>query len=488
MIGLVLLFCTGASAQDDFTLGNQALSEGRVADAQRLYQSWLERHPKDAFAIYNLSLCGVGDVGRCLELDPPLAYGMVFAEGEVKPVNLLRLRAGTRLASSAKSFAWAQATSDWELTGDSSLALVRAQVAPKELQAHFYQDYLESALISTGRTDQVAVWGPGTSFTLSVSPEGRLSPLGVTLPPTAHALSVTPEGYVRCFTLNSQVTVTRVRLADPVSKTLQGFSWGSSPDSVWEELRGLGALEKVARSPFLSLSERRELLLADDSAYATVRLARLALEDASVRAVALERLRRVLEVTPFDEGDYLAASLELLAGKVSLAEGRLQRLGGLEPARARPWRLLVALWTARGEFDRALQCAEQYGRRFANDPHPRYLQADLLARLGRVPEALGVLQGLSAWVEPLYLEARLAGRSGQVARQKAILLELLGKDPWPYRAERLLAGLYDRLGETERAIELYKRYLRSIEAACFERQEYVEASARFKALTSGATP
>ncbi len=467
-------------------MGNQALSEGRLADAQRLYGAWLARHPDDAFAIYNLSLCGGGDVKRCLELDPPLAYGMVFANGEVKPVNLLRLRAGTRLASTSKSFAWAQATSDWELSGDFSLALVRAQVAPRELAAHFYQDYLESALLSTGRTDQVAVWGPGTSFTLSVSPEGRLTPPGVQLPPSAHALSVTPEGYIRCFTLTSSAptTVARVRLADPLSRTLQGFSWGSSPDSVWEELRGLGALEKVARSPFLSLTERRELLLGDDSAYGTVRLARLALEDAALRPVALERLRRLLEISPFDEGEYLAASLELLAGKVSLAEGRLLRLGTLEPARARPWRLLVAMWRARGDYDRALALVKRFSARFVNDPYPRFLQADLLAQLGGVGESLSLLRGLSSWVEPLYLEARLAGRSGQVARQKAILEELLGKDPWPYRAERLLAGLCERLGETERAIELYKRYLRSIEAAVSERQDYVEASARFRALTS----
>jgi Flp pilus assembly protein TadD len=214
-----------------------------------------------------------------------------------------------------------------------------------------------------------------------------------------------------------------------------------------------------------------------------VRLARLALEDAELRPAALERLRRLLEGLAFDEGEYLAASLELLAGKAVLAESRLLKLTALEPPRAQPWRLLVQMLTARGDLEGALEMAGRYAARFPADPHPRYLQADLLARLGRAPQALTVLQGLEDRVEPLYLLARLAGRQGQVTRQRELLERLLGLDPWPYRAERLLAALCDRLGETERAIELYKRYLRSIEAAVYERQEYVEASARFRALT-----
>lgn len=480
-----------AGAQDGFTAANQALAAGRVGEARALYETWLGRHPDDAFARYNLSLCGgayEGELERCLALDPPRAYGMVrLPEGEVKPVNLLRLRAGTRLASARRSFGLAQAASDWELSGDLELALVRAQVAPRELQAHFYQEYLESACVYTGRTDQVAVWGPGAlqELVLRVSREGRVAPLDAVLPPEGHGLEVGADGAVRCYTLRGEhpVTVARVLLENPFSRTLQGFTQAHAGTALaWEAVKGLGVLDQVAASPFQTVDERRTVLRGDASAYGAIRLARLALEDVSVRPEALERLRVLLERQSFDEGEYLAASLELLAGKAEVAEGRLVRLAGLEPPRERPWRLLVQLLTARGELARALECAAGYAARFPQDPYPRYLQADLLARSGKAAEALALLQGLEEWVEPLYLQARLAGRSGQVARQRELLERLLSRDPWPYRAERLLAALCERLGETERAIELYKRYLRSLEAALYERQEYAEASLRFREL------
>lgn len=497
-----------------FRLGMLEQVRGRPRQALEAYQRCLEHEPGQAFAHFNAAriLADLGRPGearrhldRVLELDPLAAYALVrgLSRQPLHSLNLVpvnRLHAAAlllrgQLADSADDL---QASSDLDpqVSGPAWLALGRQALNRGDLATAvlWLQAYLEGAMVATGVSSDLAVWGDGwfrvglpgggwgytRSLRLGVDGQGRLvsdaGSLGVRLPPGAQNVHVDRGGVVRAW-LGTALPVPVGRLVLyrlPENARLEPFGPAlvlegevgptaflpgpgapgeivaghrlDHPDTLaaWRMLRQAPPeIQEFVRSqPFESFAEQARRLqeMARDprwEALARVRLGSLyygrftrEMQQADL-VEAARQWSRAAELRP----DLAFVRLNLvgllfLQGETGRALELLQGLSARQPQRVLPWQLLVAVPLARGDLAAASSAALAFHQRFPNNPYPVYAQAEMLALAGQTARALALLDEL------------LARDPGQI-ETRYLLVHLLAREGQVVRQERELRLLLE---------------------------------------------
>lgn len=540
LLALVWLLPAPALAGDRLSRGRQLFASGHARQAVAVYDDILLSQPGDVFARFDLAfaLASLGrnrqalqQVEAVLARIPPSTWVLTWMRRsptpfhllQVQPANLFLARALTlegrllieqhpRRAMNSLEQALEAAPASY-LRPLLELARAAAAAGERGVAAHYFEDYLQRSLRRTGSACDLALWGPGSLaggrawLTYSVSPRGRMRTmggldLGIALPPQSYGLTVDQLGVVRVNRLAGPKPVTVGLLKVPSgSRLLSGYSIDEpGTDRVWKEFTQLcpRAARLVREAPFESRTRLRAQLrkLTTDprlAYFAQVRLGELDTADffggAGARALsgAQAHYARALSLdSDVDLSDYDMASVRLLAGADNDAMRYLDRVLRKHPGRRAPRRYRIRLLVQRGLLSQALREAAAYTHGFPDDPYPRFATAEILALQGRNGAALTAVRGLlgrnPGLIEARYLEVFLLARQGQFEQEIAELDRLLQADPFPFRAERLLASILERVGKPKRADRLYRAYLRSPAAQYFEPVEYFHVYASHRAF------
>jgi tetratricopeptide (TPR) repeat protein len=214
--------------------------------------------------------------------------------------------------------------------------------------------------------------------------------------------------------------------------------------------------------------------------------------------LAAQLFRRVLEVQPDAvEAHRGLADVYVALGAMSLAREEMEALTRLDPGDARPWLFLgdfyadvglraeaVAAYekalpaapdpaaavrarlglaeslTKFGDHSRALRVLSELPPDAIDTPHAAVLRAEVLTRLGRVPEAASLLTPLLDGSPPpavLTAAGRVAFDDQKYDRAATLLERAAALDPASYEANYHLAQAYTRLGRTDDADRRQKR-------------------------------
>ncbi len=475
-------------AEAAFRLG---MLEKTPVQAAIRFRHALQADPSLSLARYNLAVATQsspgpyeGSAGWCLVRFPGQPRLRFL---ELRSENLIQARWMAQGQTTEEAL---QAACEFTREPDPELWLQRARVAPGPRREVLVWRYQLAVLEPTGRDCDLAVWGPAlldgkTHLTFGVLRDGRVvdaaddHPLGLRVPEGGHALSIDTRGTARVWTRAGQIVLGQlgVRLAP-------GYRWSRPP--VWDLLPAGPLRDYCVDSPFLTVDQRRqrtESLLAEHRLFALQELGNLALQRGDL-AGAERHWRQALETDPgWELTAYNLAMVELLQHRPEDARKELDALQARIPASRVAFQERLRLAVLLQNPYEALKICQDYGARFPHDPYPVYAAAEILADGERLEPALEVLQGLVRshpdLAEPRYLLATLLGRSGQARAQMDQLQWLLDHDPWPYRAQRQMAELMERLGQHDRAVELARAYLGSFWPVLFEPATYYELSERY---------
>lgn len=484
-------------AEAAFRLGNLDLEQQQAVQAAVRYRQALQADPSLLLARYNLAVATGSSpgpypsaAGWCL-VRYPLQTRLRFLE--LRSENLIQAR---WLAQGATTEEQLQQACEFTRQPDPGLWLARARVAPAGRRAVLVWRYLLTTLEPTGRECDLAVWGPGTihgkaSLTLGVLKDGAVvdaaddAGLGFRVPPLGHMLRIGPDGTARVyFAGDLPQAIGRLKI-EGRGRLAVGYRLARSPawDLVPESL-----LPYCLDCPYLTAQERRQRLeplleQPDLRLFALQELGNLALQEGDLAGA--ERLwRQALEVDPgWEVTAYNLAMVELLGHRYEAARAELDALQQRLPASRVAYQERLRLAVLLQNPYEALRLCQAYQQAFPHDPYPVYAAADILSEGERLEPALEIARSLVGdhpeLAEPRYLLATLLGRSGQTRAQVEQLEWLLLHDPWPYRAQRMLADNLERMGVPERARELYREYLGSFWPILYEPTTYLEVDAHF---------
>ncbi|MEW6282072.1 MAG: tetratricopeptide repeat protein, partial [Candidatus Eremiobacterota bacterium] len=500
-----------------FRLANLDLREGRARPAAVRYRQSLQRQPDQAVALYNLAVASdrpeeaLRLLDQALLKDPPGGYSLARSPGPL-PYRVLEMKSDSHLAARAAALRGRLARDERLLQEacertdrpDPELWLERARLARPEVVPVFLWRYLVDTLEPTRRDSDLCLWGPGTlpggvrSLTFGVRPDGTVvnaqtrQPLGLTVPDKGHMLSFSPDGTAHVFRLLTPLPVAIGRLkVDGEGRVVPRYRLRTESQEAWQAIRSRPVLHWMLQSPYRSAAERRrplEDMLADPETalFARWELGTLALQEGTLME-ARSHWEACLQKAPeVEQVYYLLATVSLLERRPDRAREVLDRLQERVPGSRMAYqsRLRLAL-LVKNPYE-ALAISQVYAERFPADPWPRYAAAEILSEGGRTEPALELARQLveshPALVEPRYLLATLLGRVGHTSAQIEQLELLLDNDPWPFRAQRMLAANLERMGARDRAMELYREYLASLEALLYEQATYLEVDAHVRRL------
>lgn len=484
-------------AEAAFRLGNLDLAQQQAVQAAVRYRQALQADPNLLLARYNLAVATDSSpgpypsaTGWCL-VRYPLQTRLRFLE--LRSENLIQSR---WLAQGATTEEQLQQACEFTRQPDPALWLARARVAPPGRKAVLVWRYLLTTLEPTGRECDLAVWGPGTlrgksSLTFGVLKDGAVvdaaddAGLGFRVPPQGHTLKIGPDGTARVYTGGDlPQAIGRLKI-EGQGRLAAGYRLTRPP--AWDQVPP-ALLPYCLDCPYLSVPERRQRLQPlleqpELRLFVLQELGNLALQEGDL-AEAERQWRRALAADPgWEVTAYNLAMVELLQHRYQAARAELDALQERIPASrvAYQERLRLAL-LLQNPYD-ALSLCKSYQQAFPHDPYPIYAAADILSEGERPAAALEVIQGLVSehpeLSEPRYLLATLLGRDGQTRAQVEQLEWLLLHDPWPYRAQRMLADNLERMGVAERARMLYRDYLTSFWPILYEPTTYLEVEAHF---------
>lgn len=511
-----MLLLQGAAFADPFADGRQALKEGRY---QRALQHFAEVERAHPFLLYYRGLAhsrsgddrrAARDLSEALSSAPDSTYVVVkvlpsgkrrLRSLECEPLDLFRASVLTELARvspNEKALELLQEALDLAppayLQPRLEMARTLARLEKVGLAAHYYQSFLEGAVSYTSAPLDVMVWGQDGFLVdaksyqwlrLRVDRQGQLStqggtPLGIWVSPRQYGLTIDARGMVRAYTVDTDEPQVLGQLRrDGVSKFLNGYTVTDPQyEQAWNELSRLSpALAKaVGDSPFQNLSTRQAALEAlPENDYRSLRLANLLLAQALMNGnqAALERAGALLtelagkhpeiEMVQIQQAAYLG-----LTGKEDEYWKALQRLKGRQAFYFR-----FRSRAARQDWPALLAAVKEFEERYPHDGLGPLLRAEVLLLQDQVEAAQQACRPLEL-VEADYLRLRLLARQGQFSQQIELLESLLERDLTPYRAQRMLADLYSRIGKAAEADQLRRSYLESGAGLYFEPEEYAQ--------------
>lgn len=482
-------------AEAAFRLGNLELLAGREVQAAVRYRQALQVDPTAPVARYNLALATGTSPGP---YDQPAGWCLVRHPIQTR-LRFLELRSENLLQAAYLARGEdLQAACEFTREPDPQLWLRRARIAPPARRQVLAWRYLISTLEATGRDADLVVWGPGllpggkSSLTFGVLAEGAVVDiadgrgLGLRVPPDGHALRVGPDGTARVWVRNPLPTaIGRIELEGP-GRLASGYRTSHPAAPGWE-LVAPALLPYLLESPFLSQKERQarlEPLLeqTDLRLFVLQELGSLALQQGDLALAERHWQAALAEDPEWEATRYNLATLHLLQRRYEAARQVLDELQRLLPGSRVAYQERLRLAVLLQNPYEALAICRAYGERFPHDPYPAYVAGEILAGGERLEPALelarSLVQSHPELTEPRYLLASLLGRSGQTRAQIEQLEWLLEHDPWPYRAQRMLAANFERMGVAQRARDLYREYLGSYWPILFEPATYLEIDQR----------
>jgi tetratricopeptide (TPR) repeat protein len=167
-----------------------------------------------------------------------------------------------------------------------------------------------------------------------------------------------------------------------------------------------------------------------------------------------------------DEGAYMLGRIYYQEGRIDQAIGQFQRVLKLKPASYKTWDNLGLCWQARGDTERATAHFLQAIKLVEKD-HPEYdwayaNLADLLLQTGDAERAFAAA-AKAANRNPnsarnFYIGAKALDKLGKTELCLNWLQRSAALDPNYAEAQYLLARIYHRLGQMDKAEEARKRF------------------------------